>query len=401
MENTSDVLARRLLACCLEDRAWLPEDLRRLAEDDSAALFRIVVEGLADRFEPRLCDVCARLLSDVIALADPGADRSALLERYRRVRLPRRIRQEPGVVFILSRVTLGADVAVTSVMLDAAKRRFPRARIVFAGPRKNWEMYSGDPRIEHLAAPYARHGSLAERLAPWHDLARVLDEPASVVIDPDSRLTQLGLLPICPEEDYYFFESRSYGGDGTEPLGALATRWAIETFGVETARAYVAPSAGPLLEERPLIAVSLGVGENPAKRIADPFERDLLRLLSARDAALLVDQGAGGEESERALRAIAQSGAPTGRIRTWSGAFAPFAATIAQASLYVGYDSAAQHVAAACGTPLVTVFAGYPTERMFARWRPCGAGPIRVVRVENPDPGVVLDETARALGEAA
>ena len=29
-------------------------------------------------------------------------------------------------VYVLSRVTLGADVAVTSVMLDAAKRRYPR-----------------------------------------------------------------------------------------------------------------------------------------------------------------------------------------------------------------------------------------------------------------------------------
>jgi hypothetical protein len=29
-------------------------------------------------------------------------------------------------VFVLSRVTLGADVAVTSVLLDAAKRRFPK-----------------------------------------------------------------------------------------------------------------------------------------------------------------------------------------------------------------------------------------------------------------------------------
>ena len=37
--------------------------------------------------------------------------------------------------------------------------------------------------------------------------------PNSIVIDPDSRLTQLGLLPICREEDYYFFESRSFGAD--------------------------------------------------------------------------------------------------------------------------------------------------------------------------------------------
>ena len=30
-------------------------------------------------------------------------------------------------VYVLSRITLGADVAVTSVLLDAAKRRYPEA----------------------------------------------------------------------------------------------------------------------------------------------------------------------------------------------------------------------------------------------------------------------------------
>ena len=35
---------------------------------------------------------------------------------------------EPGRVFVLSRVTLGADVAVTSVLLAAAKNAFPKPR---------------------------------------------------------------------------------------------------------------------------------------------------------------------------------------------------------------------------------------------------------------------------------
>ena len=43
---------------------------------------------------------------------------------------PRPVSPATAAVFVLSRVTLGADVAVTSVLLAAAKRRFPQARIV-------------------------------------------------------------------------------------------------------------------------------------------------------------------------------------------------------------------------------------------------------------------------------
>ena len=37
------------------------------------------------------------------------------------------------------------------------------------------------------------------------------DDPQSIVVDPDSRLTQLGLVPVCADERYYFFESRTFG----------------------------------------------------------------------------------------------------------------------------------------------------------------------------------------------
>jgi len=48
--------ARAVLAACLEGRRWTREALERLREPDaSQALFRGVVEPLADRFEPRLC----------------------------------------------------------------------------------------------------------------------------------------------------------------------------------------------------------------------------------------------------------------------------------------------------------------------------------------------------------
>jgi ADP-heptose:LPS heptosyltransferase len=345
----------------------------------SHALFGILAEGLADRFEPALCEVYA----DLFAPAIPGADAA----RYRRVRHPRAVTFEPRTVFVLSRVTLGADVAITSVLLDAAKRRFPHAQIVFVGPLKNYELFAADLRVANAPMIY-RRGALQERLAVRHDLEKLLAAPDSLTIDSDSRLTQLGLLPVCPEDRYHLFESRAYGGATSTPLPQLAAAWAEETFGIAGARPYVALAAARA--HRGAIAVSLGVGENPAKRLPDPFEENLLALLVESGAEICIDKGAGGEEADRVERAVERSGV---RATFWDGSFAGFAAIIAAARLYVGYDSAGQHVAAAAGVPLISIFAGFPALRMFERWRPTG----NVIRVDNPDPAEVIARVRQLL----
>jgi hypothetical protein len=392
LQSTScEFLAQGLLESCIAGNPPLRLPRALLEESCTRALFGILVEGLADRFEPALCDVYARLFSQAIASVIPASDPAELVARYRRVRTPRPVLQEPERVLILSRVTLGADVAVTSVVLAAAKLRFPQAEIVFAGPRKNFELFAADPRLTHAPVDY-RRGSLGERLAVWEDLKPLAAGPACLVLDPDSRLTQLGLLPIGEESRYHLFETRGYGGHGAAALPELAARWCHETLGVAGAVPYVAPGNPPAAIAAPYIAVSLGVGENPAKRIADPFETELLALLYAR-APIVIDKGAGGEEAARVELAVSRSGA---RATFWEGSFAGFAHIIAGSRLYVGYDSAGQHVAAATGVPLITVFAGFPAPRMFQRWRP--VGPLAsVIRADPPDPVEILDQTAHIL----
>jgi hypothetical protein len=185
-----------------------------------------------------------------------------------------------------------------------------------------------------------------------------------IVIDPDSRLSQLGLISVCDQHNYFHFPSRAYGGEGNEPLAKLAARWAHQVFGVEGAIPYVSPlrSAEPQAD----ITVSLGVGENASKRLNDTQERDLLSALADTGASILVDKGGSAEERERVERAL-RSG-----MRTHDGAFAPFAAQIATSKLFVGYDSAGGHVASACGVPLISIAKGFVSERMAARWRPDG-----------------------------
>jgi hypothetical protein len=384
LANTS---AAKLLRLCIDGQPWTEDLLREaIAEDSGRAFFRIVVEGLGDRFEPRLCDVYARLFARVIEIVTPQFRAADLMDRYERIRQPRVCTLEPKHVYVLSRVTLGADVCVTSVVLDAAKRRFPEANVYLVGSHKNWELFAGDNRILHHPFPYARAGSIEERLSAWPRF----DDANSIVIDPDSRLSQLGLLPVCDEERYFFFESRAYGGDGEETLVQLTRKWVASTFEVENARNYVSPHAGPASAD---IAISFGVGENDEKRIGDPFEEDLLRSIAAGGKSVLLDEGAGGEERDRVRRLCER----VPGVQSWSGAYAPFAYAISRAKQYVGYDSAGQHVAAACGTPLLSIFAGYPAERMFQRWRPDGPGRIDIVKVTDREPRNVLDAARQYL----
>lgn len=349
----------------------------------------MLVEGLGDRFEPALCDAYVRLFSQAAAHVT-GVDAAQLVSRYEFVRRVRPVTSEPKRVIVLSRITLGADIAVTSVLLAAAKRRFPKARIVFAGPAKNYELFAGDGRIEHGPVNYPR-GPLRERLAAASQVAALASEPDCLVLDPDSRLTQLGLLQVCPDERYRLFESRAFGSETNLSLHELTARWAEETLDVSDVKPYVA--LAQRIRAAPLIAVSLGVGENASKRIDDPFEERLLALLATRKLPIAIDKGAGGAEAHRVEQAVARAGIP---VQFWEGSFAGFANVIAGSSLYVGYDSAGQHVAAACGVPSFTIFAGHPTKRMFDRWRPPGPNST-VIRVDEPDPEKTLARFAQAF----
>ncbi|MBI4893014.1 MAG: hypothetical protein HY821_20495 [Acidobacteria bacterium] len=404
-------LAVELLNHCLRGSRW-PEDVLALLveealDDDepraaaaTRALFSILVERLADLFDPRLCDVYAQLFSQVIHQALPELDPAALVARYQTVRQVRPVTKTPTDIYVLSRVTLGADVAITSIVLDAARQRFPDARLWFAGPEKAFQLFEHSPGLRHLPVNYGRRAILADRLGAYHDLKSALSQPHALVLDPDSRLTQLGLLPICPAENHYLFESRSYGGDSTASLSQLTQQWVRDVLGVEDAQPWLHPKFHYDFGSQPVTTVSLGVGENPAKRVADPFEEELLKLLAHAGSLVMVDAGApGSEEETRVRQAIERTSLSADRIGIHEGSFASFAAMIAASSLFVGYDSAGQHVAAALGIPLICVFAGQASQRMFERWAPDSPGPSAVIQAGAHEPAELLAYVRSALGE--
>jgi hypothetical protein len=401
-------LAQEILDACLRDGTWPARALdalieRALDEDEpftsraaTRALFGIVIERLGDLFEPSLCEVYARLFSHVIARTLPDYDSADLLLRYRRVRQVRRFAGgEIRRVFVLSRVTLGADVAVTSVALDAAKTRFPDAEICLVGPAKNAEMFAADSKITPVPIVYGRSSLLRERLAAALELHTIVDEARTLVIDPDSRLTQLGLIPICDDARYFFFESRAFGGELDATLPGLTAEWLSEVFDAGGPAPYVAPVEQPRVAD---VTVSFGVGENADKRISGDFEYEVLLALLGRKRPVLVDRGAGGEEAAR-VNALAERLGNPALLHLHDGSYASFASHILQSDLYVGYDSAGQHVAAAGNVPLVSVFTGFVCERMFERWRP-DSPQAHVVRIQEDSRSTALERTLEAIAAA-
>jgi hypothetical protein len=425
--NTSpEQIAQRVLDACLSGVEWRPRDIDALVDADSDALFSIVAEGLADRFDPHLDDVYADIFSHAIARVDNRFTAAELRGRYRHLRTlrpyapfvepseimrerillveekalrrlrtggaayhvpgivpppPRESQPDPERIVLLSRVTLGADIAVTSIVAQALQSRFPSSHIELAGSQKSADLLG----LPLLPVDYPRLGGLRARLQAVAPI-RALDKK-TLIIDPDSRLTQLGVYPVADEQRYYFFDSRGISSPGS--LSILARNWCVRVFEVDIPWPRIQVGEPPFAFERPAVTVSFGVGGNESKRLGGDFERRLLRELSNRAATVIVDKGAGEEE---AARAVAAAEGLT-NVKFWSGSFAAFASLIATSDLYVGYDSAGQHAAAALGVPLVSIFAGAINDRFFERWRPDG----RVIRIDNGSPESAFVRVRSAL----
>jgi ADP-heptose:LPS heptosyltransferase len=411
-----------------------------LAQIGVHGLFPLLVEPLADAFTTEACASYNRLFAQVIQYCrqQPGGvaidgqlrhfglmTEADLLRRAAHIRrrwhFDRARAHQIMKAFVLSRVTLGADIAVTSVVLAALKHVCQQAEIKLVGNTKTLELFAGDPRIQLDAIEYPRGGGLIERLRSWQSAVEVIGQETRglapteyVIVDPDSRLTQLGLLPLVADErPYLFFESRSYRAAELQKLGALTAHWMQQVFGTTVpVYPYCTPSQPNVAVAQriikalkrnttgPIVSINLGVGANPAKRLPDPFEFRLLARLLSEGATVILDKGGDTEEARRIDALVAMLGgegfqavvldeyrdgvsSPAevngASLLTWQGSIGRFAALIAEGTAYIGYDSAGQHIAAALGVPTIDIFTGFTSPRLPERWSPHGPGPVHVL----------------------
>jgi len=412
------------------------------------SLFSIIIESLCDDFEELQTETYNRVMTQVISFcrklsAGKELDRSLndfgiyshndLFERIKTIRLESKSlsrHRDIKKILLLSRVTIGADVAVTSIIIQRLAELYPKAEMVLIGGGKLDEIYGGNPRIRLQKAEYERNGGMIERLSNWQLVLNIIQQELAacpldntILVDPDSRLSQLGVLPIIPPEHYYFFDSRSdVSFAGNMSMAQLANAWLDKLTGVDNFRypgVWLLPGtmqkAAGLFNKlkdngtRRIIAINFGVGGNPRKKVGWLLEQELLlSLLQEPNTVIVLDKGLGEKElqsSNSLLDAVKQNGYPIENavfaaefnsdissgvigLQTHIG---EIAAIIAQCDEYIGYDSACQHIAAALQTPSLTIFAGSNNMRFIRRWSAFGVNSCQIVHVDTLSDPTAID----------
>jgi ADP-heptose:LPS heptosyltransferase len=424
----------------------------------ASALFEIIVEELCDDYEEMPVEIYSRIMSQVITycrnvpagtaldkrLTDFGI--SSFEDLYHRSNFIHGrqytydIEKPPEKIVLLSRVTIGADVAISSVIIQRLAKIFPKAEIVIIGSDKLSGIFGGNQSIRIHPLNYARRGGLFERFSSWHATSDILadempleKEENTLLIDPDSRISQLGVLPLTHHENYLFFNSRKCTSSAKNArMAELANRWIDTVFGVSGfcfPRIWTPSSVARQASDmtcrikaagcKKLITMNFGVGNNPRKRLDTEFEKKLLvEILKSPHTVVLLDRGFGKDEllrSDLLISHLQDQGHQTASARLGDSEYpgishgivgvecsiGEIAALIAECDEFIGYDSACQHIAAAAQTPTLTIFAGSNNKSFIRRWSACGNTQCNIVHVNTlTDPRHVnTDETVLRVME--
>lgn len=382
------------------------------------ALFAGVIEPLGDGFSAAgrelyglifariLWRCCQRREALANALSHTGiADQQALHQRYLHLlHQPRPCPERANTILVLSRVTVGADVLLTTILLQHLHQRYPDADLVVAGDPKLGALIGDLPGVRVAGMRYARRGPLGKRLGAWLALRDIAaDERPDFIVAADSRLDQLGLLPVA-DVPVWLWPTLRNDDDRERTLAQQLDAACAADFGTTPGvtpalgLASVATASGSALKaalgEAPIVAVKLDHGGNPAKALPRPGEIKVLKQLERLGWRILIDRGFGDEEFAASDALMAEldwqphdltdlvdgSGTPiddltpnslaSAQVIRFHGSIAGWAAAVGNCQLALSYDSVGQHLAAAMSVPTVVIFTGHPHSDFTTAWTP-------------------------------
>ena len=396
-----------------------------------SALFAGVVEPLNDSFEPQARACYARLFARVIwtaaqrhpalasrLAADGITNELALRQRHACLRANNHQPPLAAVkrIAVLSRVTLGADILITSVVAQRCRQAWPEAEIVIIGDPKLGGLLGGLEGVRIAPLHYARRGPLGQRLSAWLTLREQVEELApDLVVAPDSRLDQLGLLPLTRDpERTLLWENTQPDATAPQSLATLVDAWCAQRLGLagepscqpriafDPAGARSAAHWRQLLAGASWCAVKLDHGGNPSKALGSEAETQILQALRDRGWRILIDYGFGDDEmaaSDQLLASLgwppldvddsARGGIPVGSLDAdrcsqasvirFHGSITGWAAAVAACAHALSYDSVGHHLAAALGVSLTSVFTGHSGDAFPVAWQPRGPGTVQQI----------------------
>ena len=421
------------------------KELNRIA---SAAFFSVIIEELCDDYEDFQFEAYNKVMSQVISYCR-NTPASKQLDDYlnkfkihsaedifnRAVNVHNqkyRFNDKPvKQIFLLSRITVGADVAITSVMIQRLSKMFPEAEFIILGSLKLKEIFGGNSRIRIIEVEYTRGGGLIERFDTWCRAVDILEQESKagergpvLLIDPDSRITQLGILPIFDEANYFYFNSHIDSASTKNAcMAEHSNAWMNKVFGKSEfchPKVWLEPELMNKAQKltnglrqsgcQSITAVNFGVGGNGRKKLGLDFEKNLIvELLKQPQSVVILDKGFGAEElanSQEIINEAKNKGFTTRQVDLRQGEIENFshgllavectigeiAALIGSSGEYIGYDSACQHIAAAQAIPTITIFSGSNNPRFIRRWSACGETSCKVIHVDTIDNPIDIAE---------
>lgn len=413
---------------------------KELSKVVSAAFFSVIIEELCDDYEDFRFEAYNRVMSQVVSYCrnvPAGKKLDQYLNRFNLFSADDLFNRAACIhtqdyhfnaeakaikwIYLLSRITIGADVAILSVMVQRLSNLFPDAKIIILGNLNLREIFGGNPCIQIQEVAYTRGGGLLERIESWCSAVDLLEREAAasragevLVIDSDSRITQLGVLPIISDENCLYFNSHKDSSSSENAcMAEHANAWMDQVFGCgEFCYPKVWPAPALLNRAETIInsllqsgcqritAVNFGVGGNPRKRLGSGFEKKLIcELLKQSKTVVILDRGFGAEELAGSQEiadevksrgyAVCHAEFKQGKIENFShglltveGSIGQISALIGGSDEFIGYDSACQHIAAAMAVPTTTIFAGSNNPRFVRRWSACGNTSCRIIHVD-------------------
>ncbi len=400
------------------------------------ALFGGLVEPLNDGFTPAgragyarwFARICWRVGIRDARIRDRLAtfgitDEAALHARYQAARYqpPTFLNRPPASahkVVVLSRVTIGADLLLTTVVLQRLRVAYPTAELVVLGDGKLQALIGGYAGVRVRPLAYGRRGPLGERLASWLALVDAVEaEAPDLVIAPDSRLDQLGILPVITDPTRYLLWENLLPDHAAQSLaraldGFLAARFHQPAQPPIEPRTWLDQPTMAMHQRlrsafgpAPLCAVKLDHGGNPAKALPRAAEVALLNRLRAQGWRVLLDRGFGAAELANSDALLAELGWPTidlddsgqglglaiaacapgslaqAEVIRFHGSIGGWAAACLACGLALSYDSVGHHLAAGLGVPVITAFTGHADARFATAWKPHGPGAVTVIEI--------------------
>ncbi len=172
--------------------ALSPDDL--VAKHAVCVLYGSIVEGLCDDFSGRGVAVCNRVLLRIVSFLHGAGkpNRAPVLWASAR-RVGRRscfgvmmrwsdrgrmaLRRPPARIIVLSRVSIGADVMITSIVIQRLRTCISRRRKSFwSGLPIMGALLQFDQNVQSRLFPYERNCSLLERFEATCRLAQLVRE---------------------------------------------------------------------------------------------------------------------------------------------------------------------------------------------------------------------------------